>query len=162
MSEPPARFKRIAYKALNSRQKENFNFQKVSAVLADYGFATLRLSDDWQGADFIANHVSGEYFLKVQLKGRFTVDKKYGKKDIWICFNDRETDIWYLVPHDTALSWALSNLNIGTTKSWIGPRRYSWPTLSRRILSWLSDYALIDDTTRTAQQAVIRLCTRRD
>jgi hypothetical protein len=31
-------FNRILYSNLNSRQKEAFNFQKVSAVLADYGF----------------------------------------------------------------------------------------------------------------------------
>jgi hypothetical protein len=35
-------------------------------VLADYGFLTMRLSDDWQGADFIAQHIDGA-FLKVQL-----------------------------------------------------------------------------------------------
>jgi hypothetical protein len=55
---------------INSRQKENYNFLKVSAVLADYGFNTMRLSDDWQGADFIAVHIDGETFLKVQLKSR--------------------------------------------------------------------------------------------
>ena len=42
------KFDRKAYRDLNSRQQENYNFQKVSAVLADYGFATLRLSADWQ------------------------------------------------------------------------------------------------------------------
>ncbi len=37
----------IQYADLNSRQKENYNFQKLSAVLADYGYVTMRLSDDW-------------------------------------------------------------------------------------------------------------------
>ena len=46
--------KKIHYKDLNSRQKENYNFQKVAGELADYGFNCLRLTDDWQGADFIA------------------------------------------------------------------------------------------------------------
>ena len=68
---------RVRYADLNARQKENYNFQKVSAVLADFGFSTLRLTDDWQGADFIAQHVDGETFLKVQLKGRLTFGKKY-------------------------------------------------------------------------------------
>jgi hypothetical protein len=57
-------FNRIEYESLNSRQREAFNFQKVSAVLADYGFITIRLSSDWRGADFIAQHVDGT-FLKV-------------------------------------------------------------------------------------------------
>ena len=76
------KFEPINYKALNSRQKENYNFQKVSAVLADYGFVTIRLSDDWQSADFIAYHANGETFLKIQLKSRLTVDTKYKNKNI--------------------------------------------------------------------------------
>ncbi len=53
---------KIAYHELNARQKENYNFLRVSAVLADYGFMTMRLSDDWQGADFIAQHIDGATF----------------------------------------------------------------------------------------------------
>lgn len=37
-------FKQVAYEKLNSRQKENYNFQKVSAIIADYGFLTHRLA----------------------------------------------------------------------------------------------------------------------
>lgn len=72
-------FQRIAYDDLNSRQQENFNFQKISARLADFGFTTIRLSDDWNGADFLALHLHGET-LKVQLKGRATFMKKYEGK----------------------------------------------------------------------------------
>ena len=67
---------KTSYAELNGRQKENFNFQKISAVLAEYGFVTFRLSDDWQGADFIALHISGEV-LRVQLKSRLTFSQKY-------------------------------------------------------------------------------------
>ena len=56
-------FKKILYSKLNARQQENYNYQKASAILADYGFNTLRLSDDWQGADFIAIHINGKDFL---------------------------------------------------------------------------------------------------
>ena len=153
MIGPPARIGRIDCKALNSRQKENCNFQKVSAVLADYGFVTLRLSDDCQGADFIAIHVSGDYFLKVQLKGRLTVDKKYENKEIWLCFDHRR--VWYLFLHDDFLRWALGNTNVGNTKSWVEKGVYHWPSLSKDILSWLSDYALTNDTTGPAQEAAL-------
>ena len=70
-------FQRVPYGELNSRQKENRNFQKVAARMADYGFNCLRLTDDWQGADSIACHIDGETFLKVQLKGRMSIDRKY-------------------------------------------------------------------------------------
>ncbi len=143
------KFRRVSYADLNSRQKEDFNFQKVSAVLADYGFVTLRLNADWQGADFIAQHVDGELFLKVQLKGRAILDTKYKGKDIWICF--RHGGISYLYPHDEFLLWALENTNIGQTKGWLNPHdieavtgRYSWPSPSRQVLQWLANYSLTD------------------
>jgi hypothetical protein len=60
----------------NARQKENFNFQKISAVLADYGFVTMRLSADWQGADFIGLHIDGETALRVQLESRLAFQEK--------------------------------------------------------------------------------------
>ena len=114
---------------------------------------TLRLSDDCQGADFIAIHVSGDYFLKVQLKGRLTVDKKYENKEIWLCFDHRR--VWYLFLHDDFLRWALGNTNVGNTKSWVEKGVYHWPSLSKDILSWLSDYALTNDTTGPAQEAAL-------
>ena len=137
----------VNYSNLNSRQQENYNFQKVSAVLADFGFATLRLSDDWKGADFIASHVDGELFLKVQLKGVLTVDAKYHGKDIWVCF--RRKDIWYLYPHDDFLQWALINTNIKNTKGWEisddgSAKRgmYTWPHPSKKLMLWLESFAL--------------------
>ena len=45
-------FQKVAYGQLNSRQQEIFNFQKVSGLLADFAYATYRLTDDWNGADF--------------------------------------------------------------------------------------------------------------
>jgi len=139
----------IEYKKLNPKQKENYNFQKVSAVLADYGFSTIRLSDDWQGADFIANHVDGKTFLKVQLKGVLTVNAVYEGKDIYICF--RRHNIWYLYPHDRFLEWALdtSNTNIRNTQGWeiasdgrATTGSYTWPGPKRSIMEWLENYKL--------------------
>ncbi len=67
------RLEKVDFSALNSRQRENYKFQKVAGVLADYGFNCFRLGDDWQGADFIACRISGDVFLRVQLKGRLTL-----------------------------------------------------------------------------------------
>lgn len=79
--------RKISYNDLNSRQRENYNFPKVSAILADYGFVTPHLTDDWQGADFIAQHIDGETFLKVQLKGRLTLDKKILERILLFAFH---------------------------------------------------------------------------
>lgn len=113
-------FKKILYGKFNSKQKENFNFHKVASALADYGYNSLRLNDDWQGADFIA--VNGDNMLKVQLKGRFTVDKKYIGKSILIAFI--ENKIIKLYDHDEAVN--MLSENIINSKSWVDKGSYSW------------------------------------
>ena len=134
---------RIAYAELNGRQKENFNFQKVSAVLADYGFVTLRLSDDWQGADFIAQHIDGETFLKVQLKGRLTFETKYMNKELYVVFN--AGDDWYLYPHDELLAQVLKESNVAHTRSWKDNGCYHFPTLTPQMLRLLAPYKIAGD-----------------
>lgn len=131
---------RIAYSSLNAKQKENYNFQKVSAVLADYGFMTLRLSDDWQGADFIAQHVDGKTFIKVQLKGRLTFEEEYRGKDLYEAFHSDGT--WYLFPHDDVLKRFLSKTNIGNTESWKKHGRYSFPGLTEQPQKLLAAYRI--------------------
>ena len=59
----------IECKLLNAGQKDNLNFKKSSVMLADYGFNSLRLTDDWLGADFLACHVGGGNPIKIQLNG---------------------------------------------------------------------------------------------
>ena len=131
---------RISYSTLNARQQENYNYQKISAILADYGFVTLRLNDDWQGADFIAQHVDGETFLKVQLKGRLTFGQKYLGKDIYIAFQNNR--IWYLFPHDELLEKILQETNIANTESWSVRGGYSYPYLSGKLMEWLTPYKI--------------------
>lgn len=132
---------KISYDDLNSRQRENYNFQKVSAILADYGFVTLRLTDDWQGADFIAQHIDGETFLKVQLKGRLTLDKKYLGKNLVVCF-PYQNGKWYMYPHDALVSYLLETTNIGNTESWLQHGLYSMNVISHETLKHLEQYAL--------------------
>lgn len=89
--------KKVEYQKLNNRQKETYNFQKISAKLADYGFITYRMYDDYHGADFHAVGIDGE-IIKVQLKSRVTIHHKYLDKELYIGFPDGEE--WYLYPHD--------------------------------------------------------------
>ena len=133
-------FKRIKYQELNSRQKENFNYQKVASELADYGFNCMWLNDDWQGADFIACHIDGALFIKVQLKGRLTLDKKYNGKEIHVAFN--QGGQWYIYPHDQLQSELLAmGLMLGS-KSWDETGTYSWPNLSRNLAGHMAQYAI--------------------
>lgn len=132
--------KRIQYENLNSRQKENYNFQKVAAELADFGFNCMWLNDDWQGADFIACHIDGSSFIKVQLKGRLTIDQKYSGKDIYIAFN--QDGKWYMYPHDTLRDELLNLGRMQGSKSWDDHGGFSWPNIPKNMLQLMEKYAL--------------------
>ena len=133
--------KHINYRELNGRQKERYNFQKIAGLLADYGYSSIKLDDDWQGADFIAQHINGSTFLKVQLKGRLTFDKKYIEKEIAITFPYKNQ--WYLFAHDELLKMFSEEFpSMLESSSWEHEGCYSWGTLSPQILKLLEPYRL--------------------
>lgn len=136
-------FERVAYADLNARQQENYNFQKVAGRLADYGFNCLRLSNDWQGADFIACHLDGETFLKIQLKGRLVIDKKYIGRNIFIAF--LHNDNCYVYPHDTFLDGLLRLGKLGmrgSSELWDKKGIRSWPQPPSWALELIADYRI--------------------
>ena len=136
----PLKLQKVDPKKLNARQKENYNFQKASGVLADFGFTTIRLSDDWNGADFIAQHVDGKTMLRVQLKGRLDVRKKYQGKDLWLCFPAGGE--WYLCPHDKILDYLLTVKGIGRQESWHKQGGWSYPRLPGHASNYLARFVL--------------------
>ena len=138
---------RINYSELNGRQQENYNFVKFSAVLADYGFVTTRLTADWQGADFIAHHIDGETFVKVQLKGRMSFAKKYMCKDIYIAFPWQGH--WYFYPHDELLAKVLATTKVGESESWRPENgEYHFPKLSKEMQELLKPYKIVEEAAQ--------------
>ena len=110
------KLRKIKYSKLNSRQKEVFNFQKVAGYLADYGFNCIKLADDWQGADFLAYHIDGSNTLKVQLKSRVFIAKKYLNKSLYMAFPIRSA--WYLIEHDELVALIKKHTTWLTSVSW--------------------------------------------
>lgn len=133
-------FHKITYDGLNARQQENYNFQKIAARLADYGFNSIKLSDDWQGADFISCHINGVDSLKVQLKGRVTIDKKYLGKDIYIGFIYNQK--YYVFPHDLIVERVLADSSVETSKSWVEKGLYSWRKPTKWLYKIISEYEI--------------------
>ena len=145
---------RIEYKDLNSKQKEIYNFQKVAGILADYGYNCIKLTDDWQGADFLAYHKDGDQTLKVQLKARCTVDPKYLGKDIYIAFPNKGK--WYLIPHDTLARiagdyWPRVKRTYGSDEE---QRPYSSANPNRKMLARLTEFR-IESADRSERQASV-------
>jgi len=125
---------KVNYSELNARQKENYNYHKIASALAEYGYDCMRLNNDWQGADFIAVHNDGAKMMKIQLKGRFTLDKKYLKKDIYVAFI--ENDKIKIFFHDDAIS--LLSENIINSISWKDRGGYSWGQTPKHFESIIS------------------------
>ena len=120
------KLEKINYTSLNAKAKEMYNFQKVSAVLADYGFTTMWLNNDWQGADFIAVHIDGITDMKVQVKGRLSFNRKYIGKNIYICFIENGNTYLYL--HDEMLKKIIKN---DQDKTWVDLGQWSSPRLTK-------------------------------
>lgn len=137
-----AQFERVAYADLNSRQQENYNFHLVAARLAEYGFHSMRLSDDFHGADFIALHIDGSTMLRVQLKGRLTFDGKYYGKDLHIAF--RENDRIYIYPHDELRKRfeGEGHVDGSNSKRWIEDGSRSWPRVPAKYRPLIEEYEI--------------------
>jgi hypothetical protein len=131
---------KIEYKDLNSKQKETYNYHKLSAVLADYGYFTMRVSDDWESADFIAMHCIDKSFIKVQLKSRLSFSKKYIHKDLYIAFEDKKNNTYYLYPHDKLLM-KICDCKINNI-AWDINGDYSTPLLSKKNIGLFNSYKL--------------------
>lgn len=135
--------KRINPEGLSPKQKENYNFHKQAAVLADYGFNCIKLMDDWEGADFLAYR--NEITLKVQLKSRTAIAKKYIDKDLYILFPLDDTDVnsdWCLIKHDILIELIANKLDWLNTKSWIKEGIYNSSKTPKAILPDLQKYLL--------------------
>jgi len=131
------KLRKVRYEELNAKAKEMYNFQKAAARLADYGFTCMWLTNDWQGADFIAVHADGVTDLKVQLKGRLSFAQKYRGKNIHICFIDSNTT--YLYPHDEILDQVESKI---ADKTWLAKGTWSASKLSSDFKQRLETYRL--------------------
>jgi hypothetical protein len=140
-------FTEIAYTELNSKQKELFNFQKLAATLADYGFNCIKLADDWQGADFLAYPMNGDTTLKVQLKSRLTICRKYEGKGIWIAFpysprGNREKH-WYLIEHDCLREKIRLYTTWLSSEEWLGKKGiYHSTSINPELLANLEENKL--------------------
>jgi hypothetical protein len=132
--------KPIRYSDLNPKQQEIYNFQKLAALLADYGYNCIKLADDWQGADFLAYHIDGVSTLRVQLKGRLTIAKKYEGKKLHMAFP--VMGCWYIIGHDELVQQVSQHCNWLKTESWINKGAYSVAKPNQALLRTLQSYRL--------------------
>jgi len=126
---------KIDYKDLNPKAQEVYNFHKVAAILADYGYNCIWLTNDWCGADFIAVHHDHTSDIKVQLKGGISFAKKYRNKDLYIAFIEKGE--LYLYPHDKILDQVEPVIS---DKKWLEKGTYFQTKITTRFRNILEPY----------------------
>ena len=120
-----------------SQVTEVVNRNTVVSLALRQGFnAFLPVYDG--GVDLILYREADNLVRKVQLKGRWTIDKKYTGRDIWMAFPISGT--WHLMPHDEMVAFAKADGKALESVSWIESGTYSWPKPSKAMAAHCAQY----------------------
>jgi hypothetical protein len=114
--------------------REVINRNVVVSLALEQGFNVFLPVYDG-GVDFILHRETDGLVRKVQLKSRWTIDRKYVGRDIWIAFPSGGD--WYLMPHDEMMRLAGDALTSG---SWLKDGSYSRPRLSAALAESCASY----------------------
>lgn len=126
---------KVKYDELNDKQKENYNYSKVSSALAEYGYNCIKLADDYKGADFIAMHINGKDSIMIQLKGRWTIAKKYIGKNLYVAYPEHNNESIWLFNHDDMVQNCSEHVNYLSSKSWDVEGAYSSASHPKKLES---------------------------
>lgn len=119
-----------------SQVREVINRNTFVSLALHQGFnAFLPVYDE--GVDFILYRESDGQLRKVQLKARWTIDRKYENRDIWVAFPIG--DDWHLMPHDKMVAMAEAD-GVTQTASWTVGGLYSRPRLSAAAINQCAPY----------------------
>jgi len=122
----------------DSQIREVVNRNTVVSLALAQGFnAFLPVYDG--GVDFILYREADNVTRKVQLKGRWMIDRKYKGRDIWMAFPIRGE--WYLMPHDEMLALAEAEGKTLKSISWTEGGAYSWRNPSKAMIAHCQKYS---------------------
>lgn len=119
-----------------SQVREVINRNTVVSLALEQGYNVFLPVYDG-GVDFILHRESDGELRKVQLKGRWTIDKKYEERAIWIAFPIAGE--WYMAPHDEMVESAVAD-GATQTDSWKIHGIYSRPRPSKNLIASLARY----------------------
>ena len=131
----PIKLEPINYSSLNAKAQETYNFHKMAAILADYGYNCLWLNDDWNDADCIAMHIDGISDFKIQLKGGISFAQKYRGKNLFIAFF--ELGDLYIYPHDVVLDQVKSVIS---DQTWLAKGTYFQTKITKKFSETIAPY----------------------
>jgi hypothetical protein len=120
----------------SSQFTEARNRSRLDDLMLGKGFVPYHPALD-TGVDVIYYHEVADEILKVQLKSRATMDKKYIGRGILVAFPD-DTD-WYIYDHDAFVDHAVGNYVDPTTKSWSENGLWTWGSIPKWMRAYLSE-----------------------
>jgi len=140
-------FRKVNYRELNARQQEVYNYHHIAALLAQHGYATYPIRDDWNGGDMFARHMLTGEPMTIQIKSRVTFDRKYLNKQLWIGFRETDKPGAYVYPHDQLLREyqeirAKKNLPLDVSRSWSHDGIVHWLSPTKELRELLQPYRL--------------------
>jgi hypothetical protein len=93
-----------------------------------------------EGIDLILHRERPRDLKMVQLKSRWTIDKKYVGREIWIAFP--QDKVWYLGLHDEFVGLAKKLGFAANSSSWTAGGKYSRGKLNKALQETLQAYTL--------------------
>ena len=136
-STPAVSREEVPYEDLDLSQRKNFNYRKITRILSKHGFRCFREPNSTRGVDFVAVRDSGET-LRVNLKARWMIDKRYLESGLHIVFPSVDGDHGgcYMLPHDELVDLIGEHCEYLNSPSWRVRGRYSGSTTlkMRRML----------------------------
>jgi hypothetical protein len=123
----------------NPQIQEAIYRAEVSKIFLEHGWMVYVPEADVGGVDFLVMNLETEEVRKIQLKGRWTVDKKYQGKNIWMCFSLK--DKWYVCKHDIMVEIGLQHGLLLWEQANGEPRNaYSIGSMSKKMIELMSAY----------------------
>lgn len=123
-----------------SQVREVINRNALVSLALESGYnAYLPVYDG--GVDFILYREADGDLKKVQLKGRWYIDRKYVGRAIWIAFH--VDGRWYIAPHDDLVAMG-DRFGFTQSASWTEGGAYSCPRPSKIMLETLGPYRMFE------------------
>lgn len=112
---------------------------RISPIFLDDGFIPFLPEFD-TGIDLIIYREKDDLTIKLQLKSRWTINRKYLGRNLAIAFPSDEG--FYLAPHDALFAFSKDNTNYLKTQSWLVSGQYHTRTLSQVLRRQFAPYLL--------------------
>lgn len=94
------------------------------------------------GIDLVAYRPSDREYRLVQLKTRWTIDRKYLDRDIWIAFPGEQPTEWFMAPHD-ALVRLGEQRGYCATSSWQDKGQYHLSPLPAALADAMGPWRIV-------------------